>query len=511
MITALLIGLGLVYLATSMLLFFFGLNLIGYSFTALRTGRCRDSATTGHSPSSEWPHVTIQLPIYNEWFVAERAIEGVCRIDYPRRLLTIQVLDDSDDDTIDVVDSAVAAARRQGFDITVLRRTNRVGYKAGALAAGLASTKSEYIAVFDADFLPPADFLRRALGGFDDAKIAFVQARWGHLNEQHSILTSLQAIAIDAHFGIEQVARGHRGHWFNFNGTCGVWRREAIESAGGWTADTLTEDLDLSYRAHLAGWKGAYLDDLDVPGELPGEISSLRTQQARWARGSIECAIKLLGQVWRSDQRLAVKFQATAHLIAYGVHLLLVAITLLYPAVLILAERVDLGRPAFVLGCCLATASAAPVVFLVSGQYRKGVPLTRALPRVIGLVVLGSGLMLNTVRSVATIATEREAEFERTAKFALLDDSSRSTAPRYRNRIDPIVWWELALGGYATATVALAASVRSWGVVIYASMFASGLFAVAVVSIVHELRRRSDFRSITSEVNRSVLLDASTT
>jgi len=507
MITTVLVGLGLVYVAASVLLFLFGLNLIGYSYAAVRKGRYAATTPMARPNLSGRPHVTIQLPIYNEWYVASRAIESACRLDYPRHLLAIQVLDDSTDDTTSVVDAAVASARRQGFDITVLRRTDRVGYKAGALAAGLTSIQSEFVAIFDADFVPPTDFINRAMPQFED-DVAFVQARWGHLNEQHSTLTKLQATAIDAHFGIEQAARGQRGHWFNFNGTCGVWRRSAIVSAGGWTADTLTEDLDLSYRAHLAGWKGTYLEDLVVPGELPGEIAGLRTQQARWARGSIECAMKLLGKVWRSDNRLAIKLQATAHLTAYGVHLLLVVITLLYPAVLILAERVDLGRPVFILGCCLAAASAAPVIFLASGQYRKGIPLTKALPRVLGLVVLGSGMMVNTARATLAIALQREAEFERTAKFALLDDSHRHTEPRYRDRIDRIVWWELALATYAASTVVLAASVESWGVVVYASMFSVSLYAVAFVSIVHELRRRSDVKTASRPEHAGAMVDA---
>ena len=511
MITTALVVLALVYVAASVLLFLFGVNLVGYSITALRGGRYRTASTStqlADLADGSWPHVTVQLPIYNEWYVAKRAIEGVCGLDYPRELLTIQVLDDSSDDTVTVVDQAVADALSQGFDVKVLRRSDRTGYKAGALAAGLELVTSDFIAIFDADFVPGPDFLKRAVRPFDEPNVAFVQARWGHLNEQHSVLTSLQATAIDAHFGVEQAARGRRGHWFNFNGTCGVWRRSAIVSAGGWTADTLTEDLDLSYRAHLAGWHGVYLESLVVPGELPGEISGLRTQQARWARGSIECAIKLLGPVWRSNERLPVKLQATAHLSAYAVHLLLVIITLLYPAVLVLAERVDLGRPVFIFGCCLATASVAPIIFLASGQYRKDVPIRKALPRILGIVVLGSGLMVNTVRAISAIVFRPNPEFERTAKFALLDDSGRQTAPRYRDRLDSIVWWELGLGLYAAATVVLATSVGSWGVAAYASMFSASLFAVALVSIAHELRRRTDFRDASLRRTAKVLVDS---
>jgi len=285
--------------------------------------------------------VLIQLPVYNEKFVVVRLIQSVCGLDYPKELLEIQVLDDSTDNTKEIIDNEVIKWHLKGFDIKVIRRENRIGFKAGALNHGLKRSDKEYVAVFDADFIPPKDFLIKSMPYMADDNIAFIQARWGFLNEDHSWLTKIQAVFLAAHFGVEQFLRYSRGLFLNFNGTAGIWKKKAIESAGGWSSDTVTEDLDLSFRAYLKGWKGIYLDDLEAPSELPITLNALRTQQKRWAKGSVQTAKKLLGTIWKSDANLAQKFEATMHLYGNCGWTLGVLIFLtLYPALL---QRVDIG------------------------------------------------------------------------------------------------------------------------------------------------------------------------
>src|SRR5687768_2630819 len=262
------------------------------------------------------PRVTVQLPIYNEMYVADRLIDAVCAFDYPRELLQIQVLDDSTDETTSVAERAVRRHAAAGIDISYLHRTNRHGYKAGALEAGLKLATGEYVAIFDADFIPTTDFLQRTIQFFTDSKIAMVQARWGHINQDYSLLTKIQSILLDGHFVLEHGARNRSGCFFNFNGTAGVWRREAIETSGGWQHDTLTEDLDLSYRAQLGGWRFLFLPDVVSPAEVPVEMNSFKSQQHRWAKGSIQTFLKLMPRILRSDQPFAIKAEAFFHLSA---------------------------------------------------------------------------------------------------------------------------------------------------------------------------------------------------
>ncbi len=258
--------------------------------------------------------VTIQLPIYNEYYVAERLIDKVCEIDYPRELLEIQVLDDSTDETVGLIKRLVKEKRAKGFDIKHIHRENRKGFKAGALKEGLKSARGKFIAIFDADFLPKKDFLKKTLPHFFSPEIGLVQTRWEHLNEDYSLLTKIQALALNGHFVIEQTVRNQSGFFINFNGTGGVWKKECIEDAGNWHDDTLTEDLDLSYRAQMKGWKFVYLRDFTTPAELPAEMNALKAQQYRWTKGAIETAKKLLPTVWKEKLPLRVKLQATFHL-----------------------------------------------------------------------------------------------------------------------------------------------------------------------------------------------------
>ncbi len=482
-----LLAAGGAYVAASLLLIAYGANISFLSFVVWRGGREPEARAQS---TRALPRVTVQLPIYNELYVAERVIDAACALDYPSSLLQIQVLDDSTDETTGLVASAVARARARGLDAVHVRRAERTGFKAGALQHGVATATGEFIAIFDADFVPAPDFLRRTLPHFDRAELAFVQARWGHLNGNYSLLTRLQSIAIDGHFMVEQAARGLRNYWFNFNGTAGIWRASAIEDAGGWTARTLTEDLDLSYRAHLRGWRGQYLRDLVVPGEVPAQMSGFRRQQHRWARGSLECAIRLVPEIWRSGARAPIKLQATAHLSSYCIHLLLFVVTLLYPVVVIVADRHPGFQSFFGLAYPFAVFSLAYVVFLVMGQRQQRRRWWRELPRIAGITVIGPGLMLNTVRAAAKIVLQPNPEFERTAKFGMRSaepERATWTRLRYQLKLDPIVYAELALGIYSLAAAGLAYRYGNWAIVVYASWFGVGLLAVAALTAAQAL------------------------
>lgn len=484
---------GAVYVVASALLFVFGANMAALAVLSWRQGRVTSAgvelAERGLAPDASLPRVTVQLPIYNEFYVAERAVRAAAALDYPSELLQIQVLDDSTDETVELIRQTVLALRRDGVDIEHLHRSHRKGYKAGALAEGLERATGELVAVLDADFVPRPDFLRSTVGHFVDPELAFVQCRWGHLNRDHSWIARLQSIAIDAHFAVEQAARGQQGFWFNFNGTAGVWRRAAITDAGGWTADTLTEDLDLSYRAHLRGWRGLYRDDLDVPGELPVRMSGFRRQQHRWARGSLECAAKLLGSIWRSDAGRLTKFEATTHLTAYGIHLLLVVLTLVYPLVAVAGVRFEGFATLYGFGYLFLLPSIAPTLFFATGQRRLGRSLLRQAPAMLLSSVLGSGLMLNTLRAAIQIKTRPNPEFERTAKYGI-GTSGTARGKRYHRRLDRIVLAEFGFGAYAVFAAAVAWRLGNWGVFLYASIFSVGLIGVAIISIAQALGDR---------------------
>jgi cellulose synthase/poly-beta-1,6-N-acetylglucosamine synthase-like glycosyltransferase len=476
------------YVALSMMLFGFGMNLLAMSVRVSR----RSARPPAPAPLDEQdlPVVTVQIPIYNELYVSRRIIEAVCAFDYPQDRLEIQVLDDSTDETSTIVANAVARARSLGIDISHIRRTDRTGYKAGALAAGTKTARGTFLAIFDADFIPEPDFLRRALPHFDAPDVAFVQARWGHANRDFSWLTRVQAVAIDGHFLVEQAGRGLAGYWFNFNGTAGVWRAEAIVDAGGWKADTLTEDLDLSYRAHLAGWTARFVEDLVVPAEVPAQLSGFRRQQHRWARGSLECAARLLPRVWRAEVPFWVRAQATLHLTAYTIQLLLLALLLLYPFVVLAGQRYAGVSTVFGFGYIFAVASIAPTLFFVTGSRQNGRRWVRDLPQVLMITAFGAGLVVNTARAALEIFTRPNPSFERTAKFGL-DQQGREqswTTKRYQLAPDRIVFAELALACYAAFSALLAFSQGNYGIFAYASVFFVGLASVVTATMSHTFK-----------------------
>lgn len=370
--------------------------------------------------TEDLPHVTVQLPMFNERAVAERVIDAACAIDYPAERLQIQVLDDSTDESASIAKRCVGKWKLRGVDIEHLHRTDRTGYKAGALQEGLNSAKGDLIAVFDADFIPPRDYLRRMIHHFSDPQVGMVQAAWDHINRADSILTRCQAIYLDSHFQIEHSARHRGGNWFNFNGTAGIWRRDAIETAGGWQHDTLTEDMDLSYRAQLAGWQFVYRQDVNCPAELPPKTGAFKTQQHRWTKGTVQTAMKLLPHILRSDASRGRKIEATFHLTSPIVYPCVIIIAMLMlPTVLVNLKPFEQGSmSAGLFGLMiLLLATASGVTFYVAGQIERRAGLWRTLVQVPPLIALGVGMSINNTLAVIEALLGRQSAFVRTPKF----------------------------------------------------------------------------------------------
>ncbi len=434
------------HLAASLVLAAYGLHrvLLAWRYVTHVSHRPRHPP----HPPDPLPSVTVQLPLYNERYVAERAVAAAGALEYPRNRLEVQVLDDSTDDTTEHVARAVAQLRAAGVRAVHVRRQCRAGYKAGALAHGLTRASGTLIAIFDADFVPPSDFLLRLVGEFCDPSVGMVQARWDHLNADTSILTRAQALQLDAHFAVEHGVREARGCYLNFNGTAGIWRREAIEAAGGWHADTLTEDLDLSYRAQLAGWRFVYRDDVAAPAELPAEVTAYRIQQQRWAQGGVQTARKMLPVLWRAPIGWRVKCEAFWHLTAHLTYPLLLVLAVaglaagwvagpLYREWLLLAD-----------GGLLGFATAALGVFYgVAARARDPARWPRRLALVPVIMILGAGIALGQSLAVLRGLGRRDTPFQRTPKYRLRGDDSRSWhGAAYRLRDGRAAVVELALG-----------------------------------------------------------------
>ncbi len=366
----------------------------------------------------EWPAVTVQLPVYNERYVVERLIDACAALDYPRERLQIQVLDDSTDETSMLAAACVARYRAAGFDIQHLQRAQRSGYKAGALAEGLRAARGEFIAIFDADFVPAPDTLRLALAPLADPAIGLVQLRWDHLNRDHSRLTQSQAILLDAHFAVEQAGRFRAGLFLNFNGTAGVWRARAIHEAGGWHADTLTEDLDLSYRAQLRGWRFVFLDTPACPAELPIHVNALKAQQQRWAKGATQVMLKLLGPIWRAPLPWRIKCEAAFHLTSnLGYLLVLVDNAFFLLPSLFIRYQWQLGPILWLDVPVWMFCTLSHVIYFLTGQHRLRRGLGRALRQMPALLALFLGLTVNNARGVLQALRGRASGFVRTPKL----------------------------------------------------------------------------------------------
>lgn len=424
------------------------------------------------------PEVVVQLPIYNERYVIGRLIEAVAQLDYPREKLSVQILDDSTDDTSTLVAEYVARFQREGLNIQQVRRADRSGHKAGALAYGLRLTDAPYVALFDADFVPPPDFLRRTIPHFaSDPQIAVVQSRWGHLNPFTNWLTRSQAINIDAHFVIEQTARSRAGWLLTFNGTGGVWRRAAIDDAGGWSARTLTEDLDLSYRAQLRGWRFLMLPEIVVPGEVPPQMAAFKRQQARWAQGSTQTFFCLVRALWTPHAHLSIaqRVMGTLHLAQYIPNLLMIVLLLLTP--LLLLEGILLKLPLAPLGL----AGVIPPLTHAIAQIALYPDWRRRLLVLPAQLAIGTGITINNSRAVLLAIFGIQTEFLRTPKFGPGRADSWLNR-RYTLKSDGVLWAELGMAVYALGGALLAWRV-SPGFVPYLALYGVAFVMMAALGL----------------------------
>jgi cellulose synthase/poly-beta-1,6-N-acetylglucosamine synthase-like glycosyltransferase len=399
---------------------------------------------------AELPLVTIQLPMYNEQFVIDRLIESICAIDYPREKLEIQVLDDSTDETQEVAAEIVTRYAALGHPIVYIHRTNRHGFKAGALDEGLLIAKGEFVAIFDADFVPPTDWLMRVIHHFAEPNIGMVQTRWTHLNRDYSILTQIEAILLDGHFVLEHGARSRAGDFFNFNGTAGMWRRQAITDAGGWQHDTLTEDTDLSYRSQLAGWKFKYLPDIECPAELPIEMTAFKTQQARWAKGLIQCSKKCLPFIWKSNIPRKQKIEAIYHLTANLSYPLMIVMTALIVPVTII-KSLQGWFQMLIIDLPLFTASTLSIAtfYLISQRVLFPKTWKKTFLYLPALMALGIGLTVTNTKAVMEALFGIQSAFARTPKYSIQKKGETSAAAKkYRKRLNVAPWIELALGSF---------------------------------------------------------------
>jgi cellulose synthase/poly-beta-1,6-N-acetylglucosamine synthase-like glycosyltransferase len=434
------------------------------------------------------PFVTVQLPIYNEQFVVERLLEGVCAMDWPRDRFEVQLLDDSTDETVAIAARKVDELRARGFDVTHLHRTDRSGFKAGALRAATPRARGELLAVFDADFVPSRDFLRRTVHHFTDPTVGFVQARWDYFNRDHNVLTQGTAMLMDGHFVLEQVTRSRGGYVFNFNGTGGLWRRGAIDAAGGWQDDTICEDTDLSSRAYLAGYRGVYLRDLSCPSELPVQVAGLKSQQHRWAKGLTECFLKLMPVLWRSRLSTAKKLEGTFHLganLAFPASLFLTVLAL--PVMLVRLQGSGAGALAtFVDWISLGAIVATQVVFFVVATYELHRDWFRRLRYIPFPALVGVGLAVNNTRGVLEALTGHRTEFVRTPKLGAASGDRRAVRARSGvyagNRAFVQGLLELGLGVYYVAMAIY--QLRSFPVgALITGFLSTGLFVMGASSL----------------------------
>src|SRR5438105_3169 len=444
--------------------------------------RKRESVPAGRF--EKLPVVTVQLPIFNEVYVIERLLRSVSKLDYPRDRLQIQVLDESSDETREITADCAMELRERGFDVELIHRVDRTGVKAASLERGLATARGEFVCILDADFVPPPHLLRKTVDFFTDPKVGMIQTRWGHLNRCYSLLTRVQAMFLDGHLLLEQTARSRSGRFFNFNGTAGLWRKSCIEQSGGWQHDTLTEDLDLSYRAQLAGWRFIFLPDVVTPAELPVDMNGFKSQQHRWTKGSIQTCKKLLPKIWRSELPMPIKLEATGHLVSNFAYLLLASLcVLLHPS----AGGPQSGwlRTILIDIPIFLTASVSVAVFYICAQ-RELHPRTwmREILLLPCLLALGIGLSFNNARAVLEAMFNHKSDFARTPKYGIERKAQPWRNCRYMplKSLLPIAEFFFAL--YFTYFVWFAIARRQLLPVPFLLMFPFGFLYVSFCSVV---------------------------
>lgn len=471
-----------IYMLTMLLLFLYSIGQLHLTILYLKA---RKKKPTTQPILSEYPIVTVQLPVYNEKYVVERLIDAVCKLEYPKDKLEIQVLDDSTDETVEIIAQCIARHKQNGFQIEHVRRAKRTGFKAGALAYGLEKAEGEYIAIFDADFVPSTDFLLKTIPHFSNEKVGLVQTRWGHLNRNYSLFTKIQAFALNAHFSVEQTGRNYSNSFINFNGTAGVWRKTCIKDAGGWSADTLTEDLDLSYRAQMNGWHFKYLEEVETPAELPVLMPAIKSQQYRWNKGAAETAAKNLMKVWKGPFPFKTKLHATTHLLNSSIFVLLLLGGLFSLPVLYIKHL----HPE--INFFFHIASSLLVGFLSIGFFfwvaSKKAPYTHAkerfIPSFFTFMTVSMGLSFHNAIAVLEGLFGKKTPFIRTPKFNSTDKKAELKGNNYlKTKVDINTIIEVFLGIYFVAGVVLGIAINDVGLLLFHLMLAIGLLTVSYQS-----------------------------
>ena len=492
------IGLLVPYFVVMLILAFYGIHRyqLVWLYFRNRRNQAHSLSPVTRFPEGELPFVTIQLPIFNEQFVVDRLLDACCRIEYPRDRFEIQLLDDSTDETRQVA-AGVVARYRAGTEVLApqpiyyLHRTDRHGYKAGALEAGLKTAKGDLIAIFDADFVPAPDWLLRVVHHFAEPGIGMVQTRWTHLNRNYSFLTQVEAVLLDGHFVLEHGGRSRAGVFFNFNGTAGMWRREAIEEAGGWQHDTLTEDTDLSYRAQLKGWKFKYLQDVECPAELPIEMTAFKTQQARWAKGLIQTSKKILPRILKSDAPFHIKLEAWYHLTAnISYPLMIVLSTLLMPAMIIRSWQGPIQMLLIDVPLFLASTASVSTFYMVSQKELFPRSWWKTLIYLPFLMAMGTGLAVTNTKAVLEALFGIKSAFARTPKYRVEKKGERSNAKKYRKRLGIIPWIEILIGCYFAGTVWYAFTTENFFTVPFLLLFVLGYWYTGFLSLFQGLFER---------------------
>src|ERR1700728_2891916 len=470
------------YFAVMIVLSFYGIHRyqLVYRYYKYKKNAARDP----ESHFAELPNITVQLPIFNEQFVVDRLIQACCNLDYPSDKLEIQVLDDSTDATVEAAQAAVELYQSLGHRIAYIHRVDRHGFKAGALDEGLRVATGELIAIFDADFVPPREWLMQVVHHFADTRIGMVQTRWTHLNRDYSFLTQVEAILLDGHFILEHGGRSRTNAFFNFNGTAGMWRRTAIDGSGGWQHDTLTEDTDLSYRAQLKGWKFIYLQDVECPAELPVEMTAFKTQQARWAKGLMQTGKKILPRVLSSDAPFHTKVEAWYHLTANISYPLMIMLSvLLLPAMIIRFyqgwfQMLYIDLPLF-----MASTFSISSFYLVS--QRELFPRTwpRAVIYLPFLMALGIGLTITNTKAVIEALIGKQSAFARTPKYSVISKGDKIGSKKYRKRLGWDPWLELLVGTYFALTVYYAVENENYIPVPFLLLFVVGYWYTGLMSL----------------------------
>jgi cellulose synthase/poly-beta-1,6-N-acetylglucosamine synthase-like glycosyltransferase len=470
------------YFVVMVILAFYGLHR--YQLVYLYYKHRKNATKEPPRDFEQLPRVTIQLPIFNEQFVIDRLIEACSRIDYPRELLDIQVLDDSTDETKEVAASICDRYRALGYPIYYIHRTNRHGFKAGALDEGLKIAQGEFVAIFDADFVPPREWLMQVIHHFAEPEIGMVQTRWTHLNRDYSLLTQVEAILLDGHFVLEHGGRSRAGVFFNFNGTAGMWRRSTIDEAGGWQHDTLTEDTDLSYRAQLKGWKFKYLQDVECPSELPIEMTAFKTQQARWAKGLIQTSKKILPRVLKSDAPWHTKLEAWYHLTAnISYPLMIVLSVLLMPAMIIRFYQGWFQMLLIDLPLFMASTFSISSFYLVSQKELYPRRWYRTFLYLPFLMSLGIGLTVTNTRAVMEALFGIKSSFKRTPKYRVEKRGEKAQAAKYRKRLGIVPWIELGIGCYFALTIWYAWTNENYFTIPFLVLFVVGYWYTGLLSL----------------------------